>query len=439
MAASVSELPDLDRSFPRYTDFDPQVPVWCVTPGRGAAIHRFFDTSPISPSGRYLAVLRLPFEDRRPAPGDAAEVCLIDLASGDDRVVAQTHGWEPQLGANINWGADDHSLIFNDVDLQTWQPFAWRLDPLTGQRQRLGGTVYHVSPDGRWACATNPVTMPRTQYGYGVIVPADRVPRYQGPRDDNGLWLTDTQTGARRLLLSIKDAMARATPAFEIDGDPNDWEIYPFHSKFSPTADRLIFTLRFFPSDGTSRWNTITAPDLRFTVLTLDLEAKEICNAVPTSKWLLGGHHINFFPDGRRLSMNLGWKGEPGLWFTACNVDGANLHRIRTDLPGSGHPSVHPDGRHILTDTYTFEGKVSYGDGTIPLRWVDVRSGSVQNLVRINTKQPWPDAALRVDAHPAWDRSWRYVTFNAFVGGTRRVYIADMRGPLGGWPRRGHA
>ena len=42
----------------------------------------------------------------------------------------------------------------------------------------------------------------------------------------------------------------------------------------------------------------------------------------------------------------------------------------------------------------------------------------------------WPGMerirVLRLDPHPAWDRTWRYVTFNAVAGGTRRVFVADM-------------
>jgi len=40
------------------------------------------------------------------------------------------------------------------------------------------------------------------------------------------------------------------------------------------------------------------------------------------------------------------------------------------------------------------------------------------------------DLVMRVDPHPAWDRTWRYVTFNGFVGGSRRVFVADMRALL---------
>ena len=134
----------LHSRFPRYDQFSPKVPVWCLTPDWGGCIHRFFDTPPISPSGRFAAVFRMPFEDRQPRPGDKGQVVVIDLESGTERVVAETSGWEPQMGANINWGATDNELYFNDVDTQAWKPFAWKVDPQSGKRERMEGTVYHA-------------------------------------------------------------------------------------------------------------------------------------------------------------------------------------------------------------------------------------------------------------------------------------------------------
>ena len=49
---------------------------------------------------------------------------------------------------------------------------------------------------------------------------------------------------------------------------------------------------------------------------------------------------------------------------------------------------MHVDGRHILTDTYTMESPAAFGDGTIPLRWIDLGDGAETTLVRINTRQP---------------------------------------------------
>ncbi|MBQ6597315.1 MAG: hypothetical protein IJH79_07165, partial [Lentisphaeria bacterium] len=114
---------DFNLHFPRYTEDSPEVPIWCLTPHSNQMIHRFFDTSPLSPSGRYLAAFQLPDHDAPPKPGDQGNVVLVDLQTGEERVVWETAGWEYQMGANINWGASDSELIFNDVDTASWQPF----------------------------------------------------------------------------------------------------------------------------------------------------------------------------------------------------------------------------------------------------------------------------------------------------------------------------
>lgn len=82
------------------------VPVWCATPSCGGCFHRFFDTSPISPGGRWLALSRLRREDRMPLPGDPAEVVLVDLRDGRTTVVAESRAWDTQLGAQVQWGGN---------------------------------------------------------------------------------------------------------------------------------------------------------------------------------------------------------------------------------------------------------------------------------------------------------------------------------------------
>ncbi len=415
---------NLHRKFPRYKEFAPLVPVWCVTPDKGGCIHRFFDTSPISPSGRYLAVFRLPFEDRQPDPGDSGEVCVIDLESGKERVVANTCGWELQMGANINWGSSDSALYFNDVDTTTWRPFAWQLNPFSGERRRMEGTVYHASPDGRWLISANMTTMRRTQLGYGVRVPDEFMRWNVGPVADDGFYLTDTGTGLCRLLVSIRHLIEYADPPIQI-GDASHFEIYGFHSKFNPQSERLMLSLRWFPVQDSPAWNQprIAPQDVHFAWVTMRVDGSCLHCAVGPEQWEKGGHHATWFPDGERISMNLNIDREC-LRFVQVNADGSNLRKILDNVRGSGHPTVHPDHRHILADTYTTEG---FDDGTVPLRWIDIKTGTEKMVVRINTKQSFPHPSFRIDPHPAWDRTWRYITFNAFVGGTRRVFVADMK------------
>jgi hypothetical protein len=293
----------------------------------------------------------------------------------------------------------------------------------------MEGTVYHASADGRWLISANMTTMRRTQPGYGVRVPEERVRRNIGPAEDDGFTLTDTSSGRSRMFASLADLLRRADPAVGID-NPAGQEIYGFHSKFNPRGDRLMLSLRWFPAAAEPRWNMFALDHaaVRFAWVTTGSAGGPVHCAVGPEQWVKGGHHATWFPDGDRISMNLNIDRD-GLRFVRVNADGSGLGKMLDGIPGSGHPTVHAAGRHLLTDTYTKE-KTAFGDGTVPLRWIELATGKEEVLVRINTQQPCADAVMRVDPHPAWDRTWRYVTFNAFVEGTRRVFVADMSAVL---------
>lgn len=421
----------LDQHFPRIAGSEIHCPVWCCTPNVGRSLHRFFDTSPISPDGRHLAVFRMPFEDRLNRPGDRGEVVLVDLQHGGERIVSTTAGWEPQMGCNLNWAGDQH-LVFNDVDTDTWTPQIVRLDISSGQAQRWPGGVYQVSPDGRTASAASMEKMRRTQLGYGVLVPDEHSLRNVGAREDDGLFMTNLDTGERELVASLADTIKHIPELRSLtDQELRPWEIYGFHSKWSPVGDRLIFTVRRYLHEQQDRFNAFDRiPEgtrVRFDVFTCRPDGSELCNAVPAELWNHGGHHINFFPDGQRLSANIRLSPDEPLSLIEVGIDGNNFHKIINTIPGSGHPTVHPNGRHLLTDTYAHED-LSFGDGSVPLRWIDLKERSEQMLVRTAARvAPENDRALRVDPHPAWDRSWRWFVFNGTdTANTRRVYLADM-------------
>lgn len=407
---------DLASRFPRYTAYEPAVPIWCVTPGDRPAIHRFFDTSPVSPSGRYVAVTRLPYDDRPPTPGDVAEVLVVDLATGDERVVAETRGWDTQLGAGVQWGADDTALLYNDVDPADWRPYAVVLDPAGGSTRRVDCPVYMVSPDGRWALSPDLVRIRRAQAGYGVIVPERCVPENRGAPEDDGLYVTDLASGACRLLVSLRRIVEEcALPLADPDGHPLDY--YGFHAKWNARGDRIMFVVRGKPHGAGVE---------RRAVVTLRPDGSELRVAISPETWVPGGHHPNWLPDGDRVLMNLNLRGE-GMRLASARYDGADLAPLTEAVPGSGHPSLHPNGRHVLTDAYTHE-PLAYGDGTTPLRLIDVAAGREITLARIRTAPPdeGPVRMWRVDPHPAWDRAYRRAVFNACPGGVRRVYLADL-------------
>ena len=417
--------PTLAGTFPAYTGFAPRVPVHCVTPGGTGYIHRYYDSSPFSPSGRYLALTRLPFEDRLPQPGDVAEIAVVDLVTGEVRTVADTRGWDVQLGAQLQWGADDQTLLFNDLDVRDWIPHGVRLDPVSGERRNLAGTVYSVSPDGRWAASPCLRRMAVTQRGYGVVVPPAHVPVNRGAPDDDGIWLTNLENGDTRLLVSLAQIVRTAQPPIAAAQRRGDF--FGFHVKWNPQGTRLMLALRWLPRSWLP-WKRKRRFGAKH-VVTMDADGGNIRVAVTPERWGRG-HHPNWCPDGDHVLMNLDTQGD-GLRFARLRWDGAALETL-APVPGSGHPTLHPGGRYLLSDAYVDEPQ-AFEDGSAPLRLVDLHSGTETTLVRIGIRPLAERAtgALRVDPHPAWDRNFTRIAFNACPDGRRRVYVADLAGLFG--------
>jgi Tol biopolymer transport system component len=367
-----------------------------------------------------MGLFRFLSEDRMPAPGDAGDIVVVDLATGEQNVVAKTRGWDTQMGAQVQWGATDAELFFNDMDPNAWGPFGVKFNPLTGDRFEMDATVYMVSRDGKQALSPCLLRTGATQAGYGVIAPGDHVPTNQGAVDDDGIYITDTTTGKSRLLVSIREIVETAVPRFNLD-DYADGDFYGFHVKWNPQGDRIMFVLRWVSHTQGLKYG----PNL----ITMRADGSEICCPIQDEAWSKGGHHPDWCPDGETVMMNLRLRDE-GLSLVRANYDGSNFEEMTT-VHGSGHPTLHPNGRHILTDVYLHES-LAYGDGTTPLRWIDVEKDTVQVIARINNDPPYRGLKneLRIDPHPAWDRDYKRIAFNICDNGVRRVCVADMSGLL---------
>lgn len=419
------------HAFPGYQAYHPQRRALIITPGRRGCFHRFFDTSPFSPSGRYVALLQAPFEDRVNLPGEAATVVVVNLITGEEREVATTKGWEFQMGANLQWGADDRTLLFDDVDTSAWTSHGVLLNWQTGERSTFPRGIYHASPDGRRAAVTNPPCMRRTQNGYGVLIPDELVPLNQGLAEDDGLFIIDVETGEQDLVAPIRKLILDGVPKHERD-DYAEMENYAFHCKWNPQGDRMMVSLRRKPAGHPEPFAVRDHGRMWFDIFTCRPDGSEVHRAVPWPEWKKGGHHTTFTPDGNHLSMNVNLRRE-GMVLMQVNVDGSDYRPITEALPGSGHPTLHPDGRHILTDTYVRElrDRVPAGipsDHT-PIRLLDLESETEEALVWIPTRTPGQDTmdgVLRVDPHPAWNRDYSMVMVNTFIDGTRRPVVLMM-------------
>lgn len=383
-------------------------PVTIVTPDDGYYIHTFFDIRPWSRCGRYLACLKLPFQDRIPGPDDEAVVCVIDLAERTIEEVGKTRGWGLQVGAHVCWG-NDLKLYYNDRE--GCDVFAVEYDVATGEKRRMAGPVYYIAPDGSYLLSPSLSLINAAQNGYGASMPdgCNCTPALGAP-DDEGVWRVDVATNEKRLLFSLRQA-------YELLPDKKPFEgarFTFFHTKINRTQDRVMQVVRCLFDDG--------RPQLRY-IVTFAPDGSDARIALPYELWLNGSHHPDWHPNGRSILMNIQLNE---LRFVDFDGAGDGFRIVAPRARGGGHPSYSRNGRYIVTDAYTGEPCVNERH-EVPIRLIDAATGEEEAICWIwtlgGTNLP---AELRCDPHPVWSNDCRWVCFNGTPEGRRQVMIADL-------------
>jgi len=396
-------MEDKPLEFVPYTDGDPLCPVTALTPPGEAYLHTYYDVCPWSPSGRHLACLRLPVEDREPAAGEAAELCVIDLDARTVRTVHATAAWGHQTAAHQQWGRTDRYLYFNDMDGD--RPVGVRLDLETGETFVCEGPFWQVSPDETGAICTCLNRGRLTQRGYGVTVrAAAELTNTDRAAGDDGLYRVDLTTGRQTLLVSLADV-------WEVLADRDDIAdtvLYAFHCKYNPQGTRIMIVVRAVWPDG----NYVAS------LVGCRADGSDLRTIVPHRLWRRGGHHPIWHPNGRQVLQNLTPADE--MRFCLVDADTGELEVLLDDPPGSGHPSISDDGRWLLTDVTGEAGGVR----SATVRLVDLTSGGVRDLCTA-TSPAVGGSPLRRDAHPVWDRNCRQVLFLAAPIAGRQLFIAE--------------
>lgn len=408
---------EIPLAFRAYRPGDSAVPMVCVTPPSGDFMHSFFDVCPLSPSGRYLAATRLPFVWRYPAPGDLAEVCVIDLERRTLRAVHRTDGWALQLGAHLHWHPRTDRFLFCN-ERGAGPGAAVRIDLETGELRRYPAPIYAIAPDGSWALSPALDLINASQQGYGVPEALGRRRRLPAgaPSTREGLHRLDLDTGRSELLLSIADLVRPLPTAAELGRGTT----YLFHVKIAPDGGRVFQVLR---SRGLP-----DRPGWRSSLVTFDAGGGDIRLALPHHDWDRGGHHPSWLPDSRRILMNLAPDSGTGLRFVSFAWDGGDRRQLPGGRRGSGHPSIDPTGRLLVTDAYLNEGFDAPED-LAPLRGIFLPDGSERLLAALDCGPP-DLRARRIDPHPVWSRCGRRLVVNACLGGRRQILLAELGGLL---------
>ncbi len=389
----------------------------CLTPDHSGYLHTYYDVCPWSPSGRCLACLRLPFEDRHPEPEAVAVLTVLDLVAGTGTEVAETTAWGYQTAAKQQWGAGDgHLYLYVRRD---GRPVGARLELPGGRLTTFDGPVWHVAPDERYALSPCLIRANLTQPGYGVsVAPGEQFQNTVVAASDDGFYRVDLTTGACRLWLPL----AAMLPVLPDRDSLRDHVLYGFHVKISPTGEWVMLVVRALrPEGGYRPMLLVCRPD-----------GEGLRVLVSSDRWLhpRKGGHPGWTSDGLVL-VNLGTPA--GLRFHLIDPATGLIEPLPIDVEGGGHPTVTPAGRHLVTDAYELEGDHQVGR----VRWIDLDRGQERVLWRVPRPAYGADpltASRRVDLHPVLNRDGSKLLVCAAPRGRRRLYVLAPDRPPGTSP-----
>ena len=380
------------------------VSAWCGSPSLTAGAagvsvqqithgpkHHFFGyigqcrTIPWNGNGRYILALQVPFLDRMPGPGDAADIVLIDTQQTNAlRVIEHSCGWNPQQGTMFYWNpeAPDTQFFFNDRDPRSGKVFTVLYDLAQGKRLREyrfedtpvgnGG----VAQGGGWFLAINYARLARLRPVTGYPQAYDWTVDQPAPEND-GVFKVNVATGREELIVSfarLREALKGIDPVIE------KRHLFINHTLCNRDSNLIYFYCRAdFEGPEAGRLNV---------PFTVKPDGSDLTH-LPV---FIGGH-----PDWAEGSRLIGATDDQQV---VCDAATGRIVQTLGDTkvfpkPG-GDISLSPDGRWLVNG----HGGKGYNYYT----FLELKTGQVRKSpgIRLGT---WNSKELRLDPAPCWNRT----------------------------------
>lgn len=374
-----------------------------ISPLDGEYFFGYYDLQPFN--GNLHLTHKVADADKLHMPGDVAEIGLLDINTEKYEKLDTTGAWCFQQGAMLQWNpqAPDREIIYNSLGDGDYN--ATIMDIHTGKKRFLDRPVANVSPKGDYALSINMARLYDFRPGYGYAEHRD--PFYWKKHSaDDGIFLTDLNTGVSRLIISMEQIWEFSKDYF----GGVDQKLVVNHITFNTDGTRFLFLVRNFPAAGRGHDTAI---------ITANTDGSEMFllsdYGIQSHYFWLDEEHVIFYSDGKEL---------------ACSVGKASNYILKDktwegEMVGNGyfrqdnHMSYSPDRKLIITDTYPNAQKMQ------PLRAINFEKDLCVEIGRFYS-MPRSVTDLRCDLHPRWNRDGKMISFDSTHEGQRAVYVVDM-------------
>lgn len=325
------------------------------------------------------------------------KICIRHI-NGECAVIGHTKAWNWQQGCMLQWLPPDYSkIIYNDYD-ESVNKYISRVVDRTGTENRIFDMpVASISKCGTYALTLNydRLSIINPSYGY----PCKRNPVLPLDTQD-GIWRINLKDGASSLIVTIEE-LKRIKPKKNMRHAIHKVN----HIDISPSGEKFIFLHRWRGPKG--RFHRLivansTTKDIR--ILKEDTMISHCC-------WL---------DDSKVISFCKG--SESGqAYYVFETADGRNSP-LSDKLPKEdGHPSISPDNRWLLTDTYpnALNGRMAQ------LYLYDMQADKLVDVGKFH--QPFRyQRDYRIDLHPKWSLDGATIFFESGHSGRRQLYQLNV-------------
>src|SRR5262245_52463517 len=186
-------------------------PIRALTKGPNFHWFGYYDKLEFDPTGRYVLGMEVDFEHRSPRADDVIKVGMVDLEDNDRWIeLGASRAWNWQQGCMLQWlPGSKTQVLWNDRQDQRF--VCHILDVKSRQRRTILAPIYALSPDRRWAIATDFRRLNDVRPGYGYAGVPDPQTDELAPKE-TGIWRIDLASGKQELLLSVADVARFPNP-----------------------------------------------------------------------------------------------------------------------------------------------------------------------------------------------------------------------------------
>ena len=325
---------------------------------------------------------------------------IVDILlkqNGTTSIIGQTQAFNYQQGSMLQWSfKEDNLLYYNSFNKERkdYECICYDTEKHCCA-DTLPKPVCCISRDGRYALSLNfeRLAIMRPDYGYFCNEGGD-LPGMQ----DDGIWKIDFQTKKVRLIITLKQ-LKEYNYVDTMEGAEHKVN----HIDISPNGNRFMFL---------HRW---VGPKGRFMrLITADENGENL--------YILNGDkmtsHSCWYDNSRIISFC--YTSEYGNAYTSFIDQTKQKELLSADLPTEdGHPSVSPDKKWLITDSYPGLHRMS------TLYLYNFESKSVFAIGRFYQPIKYTGTE-RIDLHPKWNLSGDKIYFESGHNGFRNLYCLHI-------------